>query len=94
MNNSSEDISLSLLANPQHIKKKDTNNIKKDNLIDDKIISLITKRFPNIVIKDIDKQYILKKIESFCNDYTINNIIEEEIYKLVTSVIINIENGT
>tara|TARA_B100001094_G_C18188400_1_gene805432 strand:- start:570 stop:854 length:285 start_codon:yes stop_codon:yes gene_type:complete len=94
MNNSSEDISLSLLANPQHIKKKDTNNIKKDNLIDDKIISLITKRFPNIVIKDVDKQHILKKIESFCNDYTINTIIEEELYKLVTSVIIDIENGT
>ena len=30
MNNSSEDISLSLLANPQHIKKKDTTNIKKE----------------------------------------------------------------
>ena len=65
-----------LLANPYHIKKK---KIYIEPSLDDEILRLIQKKFPNLKILEEDYTLFILKIENLLTDIIIENHINHII---------------
>ena len=73
-----------LLANPYHIKKKESIN---NDTIDNEIISLLQRRFDKYELNEKYKSTILSKIETICQEYSSKYIIETIVNNIVTYAI-------
>ena len=74
---------LHLLANPYYHKKKKT---FKTN-IDDELLLLMQKKFPNCKITKDDYQKNIIKIENMFIETTNSNIIKEYLEKIIQTVV-------
>ena len=75
---------LHLLANPQHYRKK----ILRLNTIDDQLLILLQKKFPQCKIKKDDYLKNIEKIETLFIE-TSNNIIIKEVIDYIIQSIVN-----
>ena len=72
-----EDETFHLLANPYHIKKR--KNLFVHPTLDDEILRLIQKKFPNLKIIKEDYTKFIVKIENILIDIIIENHLEDII---------------
>ena len=74
-----EDLTFKLLANPTKLKKKNNTIVLTK---DDDFFLKIKKYYPEMLLFNSDKLYILKKIESILIETTIINTVENIIREI------------
>jgi len=72
-----------LLANPFFLKKK--NNVKFE--IENDVIILLHKLFPEYHITDIDGEYLIKRLDNFCKDLYIEHIVDDLLKEIIQKTI-------
>jgi len=76
-----------LLANPYFMKKKSTNNY--DAELQNDLMMILNKLFPEYRVNDFDPNIIFEKIEKICMDLYIDKITNNIIDNIIIEIIKN-----
>ncbi len=76
-----------LLANPSYMKKKDKTNVDYDIILQEELIVILNKLFPDYHMNEYNHNLIFKKIEKLCRNLYIDQIISNIVDTIINDII-------